>query len=137
MPVLRSATSPTRYPTAAAATVPIRSASTTYGNPARVSRYAAMRPSAVRISTLNERGARIRSFAAARAEQAMRAKQQHERHRSEQHHVRVAWIDHRGEADDLARDEATEHCAGERTDSADHDDNEGLHQDRFAHVRRE
>src|SRR5690242_11351233 len=45
------------------------------------------------------------SFAAARAEQAAWAHQQHERHRREQHDVRVAGIDHRREADDLAGDE--------------------------------
>src|SRR5690242_17202831 len=93
----------------------------------------AMRPIAVSVSIRKRRwpsiSARSLSFPASHAEQAVRPHHQHQRHRREQHHVRVAGVDHRCEADDLARDEATEYRAGERSNPADDDDNEGLHED--------
>src|SRR6516164_9949355 len=74
----------------------------------------AISTAAVTISTRTGRLLNIGAglLAAARAEQAARTHQQHERHRREQHDVRVAGVDHRGEADDLARDQAADDRAG-------------------------
>src|SRR6185312_808770 len=72
---------------------------------------AAISAAAVRASTRKGRCLSIRwpySFAAGGAEQTIRPQHQHERHRHEQHHVGVAGIEHRGDADDLAGDEPAE-----------------------------
>src|SRR6185312_7768974 len=66
------------------------------------------------------------SRAPAQAEQALRPDQQDQRHRREQHHLRIGRIDHGGEAQDLAGDDAAEDGAGKRADAADDDDDEGL-----------
>src|SRR6185369_467478 len=77
---------------------------------------AAISASAVSVSTRKRRSCITRtcSFAPGRAEQAVRAHDENQRHRGEQHHVRVAGIDHRGEADDLAGNQADEDRARER-----------------------
>src|SRR5438132_936698 len=68
----------------------------------------ATRTAAVTISTRTGRLLNIGRkplFAAARAEQAARAHQQHHGHRGEEHDVRIPGVDHRREADDLAGDQ--------------------------------
>src|SRR5689334_21749820 len=49
-----------------------------------------------------------RSFAPDRAEESARAHHEDERHGGEEHHVGVAGVHHRGQADDLAGDETAE-----------------------------
>src|SRR6188472_987064 len=87
---------------------------------------AAISPRAVRASTMKGRLGfigRLGSFAARRAEKAIRPEDQHERHRHEQHDIGVSGIEHRGDADDLAGYESAEDCAWEGADAAnDHDD---------------
>src|SRR6185437_13069628 len=51
--------------------------------------------------------------------------------------VGVAGIDHRGDADDFAGDQAAENGAGERSDAADHHHHEGFDQDIVADARRQ
>src|SRR5215469_18231361 len=72
---------------------------------------AAINAAAVRISTRKGRCLSIRwpySFAAGGAEQTVRSQHQHERHRHKQHDVGVARVEHRGDADDLAGDQAAD-----------------------------
>src|SRR3954464_16036260 len=70
---------------------------------------AAMSATAVATSTRTGRFLTIgRLLASGRAEQAIGPQHQHQGHRDEQHHVGVTGVDHRGEADDLARDQAAE-----------------------------
>src|SRR5690606_2622208 len=76
-------------------------------------------------------------FASGLSEQPMRAKDEHERHGYEQHDVGITGIEHRGDGDDLARDEATDHRAGERADAANDNHHKGLHQYGLAHVGRD
>src|SRR5262249_33005554 len=77
---------------------------------------------------------RPRSFAAGRAEQSVGTQHEHQRHGDEQHDVGVAWVEHGGDADDFAGDQPAQHGARERSDAADDDYDEGLHQDRLADV---
>ena len=72
-----------------------------------------------------------------RAEQAARTHDQHERHHQKQHDLGIAGIEHRCEAEDLARDQAAEHRARERADAADDHDDESLDQDGVADVGRD
>src|SRR5262249_47517210 len=79
---------------------------------------AAINPAAVRISTRKGRCLSMRpprSFAAGRAEQSVRTQHEHQRHGDEQHDVGIAWVEHGGDADDLAGDEPAEHGARERS----------------------
>src|SRR5580700_2993068 len=95
----------------------------------------AISPMAASASTRKGRCLSIRSpgsFAAGGAEQAVGLQDQHQRHGNEKHDIGVAWVEHRGNADDLAGDQSAENCSGEGADSADDDDDEGLHQDSFA-----
>src|SRR5574340_405363 len=55
------------------------------------------------------------SLATRDAEQPARPQHEHERHRDEQHHVRVRGIEHRRDADDLASDDAAKHRPRERS----------------------
>src|SRR5262249_37287569 len=90
---------------------------------------AAISAMAVRISTRKGRClsiARPRSFAAGRAEQSIGTQHEHQRHGDEQHDVGVAWVEHGGNADDLAGDQAAEDGARKRADAADDDHDEGL-----------
>src|SRR6185437_4203331 len=66
-----------------------------------------------------------RLLAPGHAEQPARAQHQHERHRDEQHHVRIGGVEHRRDADDLPGDEAAQYRAGERSDAPEDDDDEG------------
>src|SRR6185312_6181131 len=108
---------------------------------------AAIRPAAVSNSTMNARCLVIASpfsfasssfasssFAAGGAEQSIGTQHQHQRHGHEQHDVGIARVEHRGDADDLAGDQAAQYGAGKRADAADDDDHEGLHQDPLADV---
>src|SRR6478735_10851875 len=64
---------------------------------------------AVRISTSSGCFLTIgRSFAAGRAEQSVRTQHEHQRHGDEQHDVGITWVEYRGDADDLASDQASE-----------------------------
>src|SRR3954465_118492 len=80
---------------------------------------------------------RAGSFAPRGTEKPVGADYQHQHHRREQHDVGVTGIKHRGDTDDLARDEAAEHRARERTNAADDDDDESLHENCLAYVRRD
>ena len=104
---------------------------------------AAIRPSAVRPSTRNGRRSTwlgLGRSAQSRLRRPIRPRgrsTQHEGHRREQHDVGIAGIDHRGDAEDLAGDQAAQDGARERADAADHDHDEGLDQDHLAHVGRQ
>src|SRR5262245_21692694 len=101
---------------------------------------AAISPTAVSATMLEKRCLNIRrlcSFAGRGAEQTVRPQHQYQRHGDEQHDVGVARVEHRCDAYDLAGDQATEDGAGKGTNSADHDDNERLHKNRFADIGRD
>src|SRR5262245_28524589 len=101
---------------------------------------ATISPAAVRTSMRKGRCLSIRclhSFAAGRAEQPVGTQHEHQRHGHEKHDVGVAWVEHRGEADDLACDKTAEQRARERAHAADDDHDERLYQDRFADVGRD
>jgi hypothetical protein len=51
--------------------------------------------------------------------------------------LRIARVDHRRQTENLACDQAAEHRSGKRADAADHDDDERLHQNRFADIGRD
>src|SRR3954471_9063240 len=75
---------------------------------------AAIRPAAVRISTKKGRCLSIRplaSFAAGRAEQPVWTQHEDQRHGDEQHDIGIAGVEHRGDADDLAGNQAAKHRA--------------------------
>src|SRR5215467_9436090 len=87
---------------------------------------AAIRPIAVSVSIRKGRCLSIgksRLLAALHAEQTVRPYHEHERHGRKQHHIGVAWVEHGGDADDFACNQAAEDGARERSDAADHHDN--------------
>src|SRR5215472_5774870 len=80
----------------------------------------AISPIAVRVSTSRGRCLSIgnpKSVTARRAEQPVWAYHQHQRHGGEQHHVGPRRVDHRGDTDDLAGDQAAQHGARKRADA--------------------
>src|SRR5579862_3292749 len=94
-------------------------------------------PTAVSASTRKGRCLSIRSlrsFSADCAEQAVGSQDQYQCHGNKKHDVGVAWVEHRGNADDLAGDQATQDCSWKGADTADDDDHEGLDEDSLAHV---
>src|SRR5689334_25185304 len=93
---------------------------------------AAIRPMTVSVSIRKGRCLSItrpRSLASLHAEKAVRPHHEHERHRRKQHHIGIAGVEHRGDADDFAGDQAAEDCAWERADATDHHHDESLDQD--------
>src|SRR5262245_10394338 len=96
---------------------------------------AAINPTAANISMRKGRCLSMRgSFPTGCAEQSVRTQHEHQRHRNEQHHVRVARVEHGGDADDLASDEAAQNGSRKGPNAADDDHDESLHQDPFPDV---